>query len=356
MGESSTGLTPKRKNKDAGGPSPKKRKKKKKQEVFSRETEDILSKYEDAIEECRETISEISPKVERISCTKNESKKFLETLRNNISLLAEQKLTDKIYIGVFGRTGVGKSSLINAIVNERHILPSGGSQACTSVIVNVQANTESNKYRADIEFISREDWNEELQFLLGILSSNLDNRPDEDAAYDEDADEMQEMAKEKIKAVYGEDGLHKDYNELVADKKISEILKNFKTTSTFDTLSQSIGSYIRSDGDGGLQYWPLVKCVTISLPRSPALLDRIVLVDLPGTGDANKQRDEMWKECLSRCASVWIVSDINRALSDKEAQKIFDESLRTTAGAGECHNITFVCTKTDDIDPKEIRK
>ncbi|KAL4593323.1 nuclear GTPase SLIP-GC-like, partial [Arapaima gigas] len=203
----------------------------------------------------------------------------------------------------------------------------------------------------------RIDWNEELQFLLEILSSNLDNRPDEDTAYDEDADEMQEMAKEKIKAVYGEDGLHKDYNELVADKKISEILKN--CTLTFDTaeeLSQHIGSYIRSDSDGGLQYWPLVKCVTISLPRSPALLDRIVLVDLPGTGDANKQRDEMWKECLSRCASVWIVSDINRALSDKEAQKIFDESLRTIAGAGECHNITFVCTKTDDIDPKEIRK
>ncbi|KAL4593123.1 hypothetical protein GN956_G27049 [Arapaima gigas] len=81
MGESSTGLTPKRKNEDAGGPSPKKRRKKKKRAVFSRETEDILSKYEDAIEECRETISEISPKVEWISCTKNESKKFLETLR-----------------------------------------------------------------------------------------------------------------------------------------------------------------------------------------------------------------------------------------------------------------------------------
>ncbi|KAG5856076.1 hypothetical protein ANANG_G00004120, partial [Anguilla anguilla] len=95
------------------------------------------------------------------------------------------------------------------------------------------------------------------------------------------------------------------------------------------------------------QLWPLVKRVTISLPQSPALLEGVVLVDLPGAGDVSKHRSEMWKECLSQCSSVWIVNEMNRALSEKVADEIFDESLRNVAGGGECHNITFICTKTD---------
>ncbi|XP_029114404.1 nuclear GTPase SLIP-GC-like [Scleropages formosus] len=284
---------------------------------------------------------------------------FLETFRKNITSLAEHKPIDKIYIGVFGRTGAGKSSLINAIVNEKHLLPCGGSQACTSVIVYVEANTKSDKYRADIDLMSKQEWDAELRFLLETLSNDQEDRTDADTEYDDDADEMRDMAKEKIKSLYGEDGLEKGYDELVGNKKVSDILKNCSISLTYDTaeeLSDEIGRYIRSDSDGDPQYWPLVKCVTISLPRSPALLDTIVLVDLPGAGDANKQRDEMWKECLSRCASIWIVNDINRALSDKEAQKIFQESLRSIAGGGECHNITFICTKTDNIDAEEIKR
>ncbi len=59
-------------------------------------------------------------------------------------------------VGVFGKTGAGKSSLINAVIQEENLLPTGIISACTSVMIEVEANTESQKYEAHIKFITEE--------------------------------------------------------------------------------------------------------------------------------------------------------------------------------------------------------
>ncbi|XP_064158050.1 nuclear GTPase SLIP-GC-like isoform X3 [Anguilla rostrata] len=321
------------------------------QSVFSYEMEEIISTCKDALEDGKQTISEVYAKLKDVSCREEQSMRFLEDLKKKISYLKENVQKEKIYIGLFGKTGAGKSSLINALVNENQLLPSGSMQACTSVFVHVQANTDSSKYKADIEFISPEEWKSELQFLVELLEKENDQQK---TAED---DEMVEMAREKIKAIYGEEGLKKSYSELVEAREFPKTSRtSTKTSDTAQELSRSIGCYIRSDKKAEQQFWPLVKRVTISLPQSPALLEGIVLVDLPGAGDVSKHRSEMWKECLSQCSSVWIVNDMNRALSEKVVDEIFDESLRNVAGGGECHNITFICTKTDIINPEEIKE
>ncbi|XP_064157946.1 nuclear GTPase SLIP-GC-like isoform X6 [Anguilla rostrata] len=315
-------------------------------------TEELLLKCEDALEDGKQTISEVYAKLKDVFCREEQSMRFLEDLKKKISYLKENVQKEKIYIGLFGKTGAGKSSLINALVNENQLLPSGSLHACTSVFVHVQANTNSSKYKADIEFISPEDWKSELKSLVELLEKDNDQQ---NTAED---DEMVQIAREKITAIYGKEGLKKSYSELVGAKEFSKIPGTGTKTMKFDTaqeLSRSIGCYIRSDKKEQ-QFWPLVKRVTISLPQSPALLEGIVLVNLPGARDVSKHRSEMWKECLSQCSSVWIVNDMNRALSEKVADEIFDESLRNVAGGGECHNITFICTKTDIIEPEEIKE
>ncbi len=65
-------------------------------------------------------------------------------------------------------------------------------------------------------------------------------------------------------------------------------------------LSAKLVKYTRSDSKDGDSkgikrwYWPLVKYVTVRVPHN-VLLQHVTLVDLPGTNDRNKSRDEMWK-------------------------------------------------------------
>jgi hypothetical protein len=57
---------------------------------------------------------------------------------------------------VVGTTGTGKSSLLNAMIDEYNVLPTSGTQACTAVVVKIQNNYKNDLYEADIEFLSTE--------------------------------------------------------------------------------------------------------------------------------------------------------------------------------------------------------
>ena len=67
-------------------------------------------------------------------------------------------------------------------------------------------------------------------------------------------------------------------------------------------LSEEIRPYIQHhESDLGQLYWPVVKTVRIGVPDHEGLLQNIVLVDLPGNGDCNQTRDEMWKSVSAHC-------------------------------------------------------
>ncbi|XP_039906143.1 nuclear GTPase SLIP-GC-like isoform X4 [Simochromis diagramma] len=80
--------------------------------------------------------------------------------RDKLSAFLKDKTKDletekRHLVGVFGKTGAGKSSLINAIINKKGLLASGSVSACTSVMIKVEA-TSGSKYEAHIEFITKE--------------------------------------------------------------------------------------------------------------------------------------------------------------------------------------------------------
>lgn len=71
----------------------------------------------------------------------------------NRDKITELEMEKNELVGIFGRTGAGKSSLINAIIGEKNFLPTGIIYACTSVMIKVEANMETSQYEAEIEFI-----------------------------------------------------------------------------------------------------------------------------------------------------------------------------------------------------------
>ncbi|XP_030591491.1 nuclear GTPase SLIP-GC-like isoform X2 [Archocentrus centrarchus] len=283
-------------------------------------------------------------------------------LKNKISDLETDK---RELVGVFGKTGAGKSSLINAIIDE-DLLPSGSVNACTSVMIKVEANTHSSKYEADIEFITKEEWKDELWSFQWFIGDN------EKLEQEDDDDDYRDIV-DKLSALYGEEWKQKTIENLMDNKHYREIPEFLQTRRKILTcesakeLSAKCVKYTRSkskrrEGDGVKKfYWPLVKCVTVRVPNSP-LLQHVTLVDLPGNGDCNKSRDEMWKGIVGDCSTVWIVTEINRAASEKEAWEILESVSSLIGNGGECQQIHFICTKSDhfedsdDFSPADVRK
>lgn len=75
------------------------------------------------------------------------------------------------------------------------------------------------------------------------------------------------------------------------------------------------------------QAWPLVKVCRIQ-HRWPLLAGGAVLVDLPGTRDANLARGAVAEAYLKRCNAVWIVADITRAVDNRTAKDLLGQQFR----------------------------
>ncbi|XP_047427800.1 nuclear GTPase SLIP-GC-like [Mugil cephalus] len=277
---------------------------------------------------------------------KQDNTKLNTFLKTKINDLETNK---RELVGVFGKTGTGKSSLINTIIGEKDLLPTGSISACTTVMIKVEANMHNSKYEAEIEFITKEDWDNELSPWCKLLPFKTEQKKKDDDDYSDFV--------EKLTALFGEEWKHgKTYEELKDHKHIRKILQSKKKTLPHDTaeeLSKKLVNYTRRKQgnveDGKMWYWPLVKCVTVKVPKK-GFLQHVTLVDLPGNGDYNKSRDDMWKEIVGKCSTVWIVTDGSRPATEKETWQVLERASSIMGNGGECHQIHFIWTKSDQID------
>ncbi|KAK3067348.1 hypothetical protein LTS18_001169, partial [Coniosporium uncinatum] len=120
--------------------------------------------------------------------------------RQIVALQSETKATRTV-VGVVGNTGAGKSSVINALLDEERLVPTNCMRACTAGVTELSWNSsddESEKYRAEIEFIQPDEWQKELETLYkDLLDSNGEISRD-----CTNADSEAGVAYAKMRAVY----------------------------------------------------------------------------------------------------------------------------------------------------------
>ncbi len=279
-------------------------------------------------------------------------------------LVAAERLLDEkpeLPIAFLGPSQQGKSSLINAIVGE-NVLPVGAAVgACTCVITSVHHKV-SDTYRAEIEFISLDDWAAEL----GAVEEAATARPaDDDTDVDrEDREAAATSALEKFDAVYRDvpptkiAGILND-PALCLPKEIVDAMTTGRPIAIIEEKVQNLRNAIRrylvgrqQHQDG--QFWPLISRVRI-FGNFDVLSNGVVLVDLPGLNDPNPAREQVTKRYLQDAQYIWLVCN-----SQTGIDRVFSQVLRENGFLfrlfleGRLDVFSVIATRVDDINLQAI--
>ncbi|KAM3839569.1 nuclear GTPase SLIP-GC isoform 2-T2 [Vipera latastei] len=304
------------------------------------------------LQECQLVLAEI---LQALSSVEGVDNTHVEKWRDQIAALQKATKMPQTHIAVVGNTGAGKSCLLNALLDEEAMLPTSAMRACTAVVVEISRAAEGSPYEADVEFLSREEWNKELEALLedmkdkaGILKKRCPDRKTEAGA-----------AYSRVKAVYG----RVDELEKLEDRQgVTQHLGTVKRicAETAADFRMKTEKFIDSRTDNlremkGGEFWPIVKCVRIRVAKAEVLRTGAVLVDLPGIRDSNAARDTAAREYLKDCNAVWVTASITRAVDDKTAKELLSANFRRQLFMdGLYGSLAFICTKTDSFSITDI--
>ncbi|KAK3324641.1 hypothetical protein B0T19DRAFT_429037 [Cercophora scortea] len=278
-----------------------------------------------------------------------------------IERLEGRSKPSRTIVGVVGNTGAGKSSVISAVLDEERLLPTNCMRACTASPTEISYNHSDDPrelYRAEVEFLSHEDWLKELQSLFTDLMDGNGQVSRDCSNEDSEAG----IAFAKIKAVYP-----KKTKEMIAETTPEKLASEFAVRRVLGTVKKlqatdaasiyrQLQTYVDSkekNNERMMEFWPLIKVVRI-FTKASALATGACLVDLPGVQDSNAARAAVAANYMKACTGLWIVAPITRAVDDKTAKSLLGDSFRRQLKFdGTYSAVTFICSKTDDISVTE---
>eukprot|EP01122_Echinamoeba_exundans_P016614 TRINITY_DN8479_c0_g1_i1.p1 TRINITY_DN8479_c0_g1~~TRINITY_DN8479_c0_g1_i1.p1 ORF type:complete len:1374 (+),score=380.54 TRINITY_DN8479_c0_g1_i1:97-4218(+) len=323
--------------------------------------QDELRRETEALQIAKETLEKLAPLLETPGIA---TKTRIEHLVKERKALEDDAKLPSSLIVVMGDTGAGKSSTLNAVLGEEDILPTNGMRACTASIIEMRYNPlaesgRSKPYIGEIEFVTVAEWAAELQALytdcISPETGKFLQRPDPES--------QAGISLAKIKLVYGYDIKFDDFP--TADSLLrlrNSVTRNLGQIVRLEATKpaqfrRQIEKYADSTNNTAeLSYWPLVKRISIMGPWE-VLKSGAVLVDAPGVRDDNSARDNVVKSMLRNGNSIWIVSNIKRAVNDKTAKEMLGEGFRRMLLMdGLYSTITFIATHADQLNRTEMVK
>ncbi|KAK6509059.1 hypothetical protein TWF481_003823 [Arthrobotrys musiformis] len=299
----------------------------------------------------------------------------------------EFNASSKSVIAFIGESGVGKSTLLNALVSYDNIVPTSGMRACTSCATEFSQRTPEMKaaFTAVIEYTTLEEAKEEMSILCEDIQDEAlaQNGSLEEEEEEEDGDDgainSQAFKRDSRMDVSATDAYKSALSKLIAllpgftDKEVStsagKLESLYKTSQWLqedkkilesddeDSFVKEIHQLISGLGDGSSnepRLWPLIKVVKIYLD-APVLETGAVLVDLPGLQDNNPARTSVAKNYLQKADKIIIVARLNRILTNDTATALARMGYAKQMEFDGRKSITIVGTCCDQFDANDAQ-
>lgn len=289
------------------------------QNLFTNSTPELLKA---AVQQGVKLLKDLKEPLDRVAV--KDASQWLQAIEK-VQSQAEQP---KTIIGVVGNTRAGKSSIINAMLDEERLVPTNCMRACTAVVTKISYNTSDDPYQAEIKFITREDWEKELRVLFHDLFDGSGNVSREASNEESEAG----VAYAKIKAVYPKftremlqnssvEQLmrHPNFQNMLGSKREiaeSNSLRFYKKLQFFvDSKEKTTGKKDKDKKPArDLEFWPLIKVVRLYV-KAEALSTGAVIVDLPGVHNSNAARATVAEGYMKQCTGLWIVAPIEQSMT-----------------------------------------
>ncbi|PGH26649.1 hypothetical protein AJ80_01594 [Polytolypa hystricis UAMH7299] len=276
-------------------------------------------------------------------------------------------------IGLVGDSGVGKSSLINSLLDVKSLAKTGGNaRACTSIVTEYRRKRASDSAAFTIEIDCLD--NQEIEELLHqiIVDYRRYHARSSSSLQDEEGDELRQLrvkaqwAWDTLKAVFEDQCTEEAYfkNPNIEINELHRLVQGWKTTldwpAEFNNRGATLTAVNPAECEAKIErylkpwMWPFIKTTRIYL-NAPVLQSGIVLVDLPGFRDVNTARIKVTEQRLYQCDEIFIVTPIIRADADASVENVMIRQLgRNFSSLRRSQGVTIICTKSEDLQEFEV--
>ncbi|KAI5461911.1 hypothetical protein BGZ63DRAFT_423233 [Mariannaea sp. PMI_226] len=266
-------------------------------------------------------------------------------------------------VGFVGDSGVGKSSLLNSLLDFKGLARTSNSgEACTCVVTEYHFQ-EGNSFDIEVELFPTEEINEQLSVMLAAYRHFHLHLDEMDPTERKESDERATQALHTFQAMFNgrlnnEEMLLKGSETRVlnrlkvwaADARPSGISHRQSTNSLKSCSARLMGLSSEPSSSTEPSKWPFIRKIRVFL-NAHILSKGLVLVDLPGLRDLNSARRSITEKYLLECHEILVICNLGRAVTDEGVECVF-----RLAEAAQLSNMGIICTRSDDIEADEAKR
>ncbi|KAF2026367.1 hypothetical protein EK21DRAFT_115930 [Setomelanomma holmii] len=303
----------------------------------------------------------------------HENGSSIQNLHQQATRLENFQLPSSRIVGLVGDSGVGKSSLINSLLDKSDLARASSSgTACTCAVTEYHFH-ERDDFIVHVDYFPMGELKKQFEELLSAhrdfqLLPNHHRDRNEDDVNDNGKLRLRKKAKlamETFRTSFGE-RLHEmpgilsstPFEHAVATmvEWASQLLPQQAERNIFSTIEDCASwlGQLSSETDSSLPSgnvrtsWPFIQKVRVYL-KAYILSKGLIIADLPGLRDLNSTRQAITEHYVRQCHQIFVVARIDRAITDESIKQICELAC--------CVNLSkvdFVCTRSaEDIQTRE---
>ncbi|KAH8664648.1 hypothetical protein BX600DRAFT_464800 [Xylariales sp. PMI_506] len=288
----------------------------------------------------------------------------MQRLHQRAGQLANFRCPSTRIVGFVGDSGVGKSSVLNSLLDfKRMARTSNSGAACTCVITEYHYH-EAESFTVEIELFTEAEIMQQIGSLLRSYRHYHLNKDEMDAENSKNMAERAQVAQDTFIAMFrdrltGNQALLTESSETSVLKTLTAWMRDRapltmntrEVRSSLSDCSKVLAQLTSEDiATKTPAVWPYIKKIKV-FSNAYILSRGLILVDLPGLRDLNSARRDITERYLLNCHEIFVVCNIGRAITDAGVMSVFD-----LAAKANLVNIGIICTKSDDIQPEEAEQ